>query len=515
MKKTRLVSLALSLCLLLAALLPAAALAEERPTLELFVNHTWWSLSDWSGSVPEYISDQLGIDIKVTVASDSQQLPLMIGGSTLPDLIYTDNSGNMITILSDPDLCYDWESLVETYVPGYTFDENRASINRAADGKFYTIRNNYSTAEELAKYPAALVGVNVPTVRKSIYEALGSPEIKTTEDFYQLLMQVKETYPDMIPCVFNTNWTGAGQSSCQFLTDFGCVNSDFGLDEETDTVSYYIFQNGRLDYYKYMNKLYRDGLMMAENYAFNNEDESFQYAYNLKCFAYIKGTNADELNQKCEALGTDADWVDLNVALNYDSSFKIYDSNIGWSGLFVSKSCKNPEAAAKLLSYLFTEDGMRTAFWGIEGTHWNWSEDGTYPVFCEEYSNSDWQKANGLTSWGLLSGTWACERLAKYEPNHPDAEARLRLSNEAKAKTVSCPAVGLIIPEADSDEQIIKSKLDNMVKTEEMKIFLAESEEACEEAYNAMLNQARNMGADELNAWANTIYQEAKTTMAK
>lgn len=85
MKKTRLVSLVLSLMMTLLLICPGSAAAQERPTLELFVNHTWWPLQNWNGSVPEYISNQLGVDIKVTVASDSQQLPLMIAGETLPD----------------------------------------------------------------------------------------------------------------------------------------------------------------------------------------------------------------------------------------------------------------------------------------------------------------------------------------------------------------------------------------------------------------------------------------------
>ena len=120
------------------------------------------------------------------------------------------------------------------------------------DGKFYTIRNNYSTPEELEEYDEALKGVNLPTVRKSIYEELGSPKIETLDDFYELLVQVKERYPELIPCMFNTNWTGAGQSSCQFLTDLGLIESNFAYDEETDEVSYYIFQEGRLDYYKFI-----------------------------------------------------------------------------------------------------------------------------------------------------------------------------------------------------------------------------------------------------------------------
>ena len=94
----------------------------EEAQLDLFVNHTWWPLPKWSGSVPEYITQQTGVDLNVTIAADSQQLPLMISSGELPDLIYTDNSGNMITLLSDPDLCWDWENLMEDYGSGFIFD---------------------------------------------------------------------------------------------------------------------------------------------------------------------------------------------------------------------------------------------------------------------------------------------------------------------------------------------------------------------------------------------------------
>ena len=487
----------------------------ESSDLTMFVNHTWWTPTEWKGLIPEYISKQTGVNLTTTIAADGEQLPLMISSGELPDLIYTDNAGNLITILSDPDLCWPLEDLMAEYYPGFVFEEGRAEVNRVSDGKFYTVRNNYSSPAELAKYDKAVVGVNKPTVRKSIYEALGSPEIKTTEDFYNLLMEVKEKYPDLIPAMFNTNWTGAGQSSCMFLTDFGCTYANFGYNENDDTVSYYITQDGRLDYYKYMNRLYRDGLMLAENYAFNNEDESYNYAYNLQCFAYIKGSNANELNQKCASMGVEEDWIDLPVALNYGTTFKRYDDNIGWSGLFVSKSCKDPAAAARLLAYLFYTEGMRAAFWGIEGEHWHWSEDGTYPLFIDDYYDSEWRQTTGIKQWGLLSGTWAAERLANFNANDPGVEDNIRLSDEAKASTIPCPAVGLVMPEADSDEQIIKSKLDTMVKAEEMKIYLAESEEACEQAYNDMIELARSQGMDELDAWANEAYQAAKEKMGQ
>ncbi len=136
--------------------------------------------------------------------------------------------------------------------------------------------------------------------------------------------------------------------------------------------------------------------------------------------------------------------MDLYTALNYDDSFKIYDSNIGWSGLFVSKNCKAPEAAARLLAYLFSDEGMRTAFWGIEGDMWNWSEDNKYPVFCDEYTDNDWQEKNGLTEWGLLSGTWATERLSYYNPDDEFQRSATDAQQPGKGKNsfLSCCGTG-------------------------------------------------------------------------
>ncbi len=311
--KKRFLSALLTLALLLSCM-AIPAVAEEPVTLDLFVNHTWWPLPSWSGSIPEYITQQTGVNLNVTVAADMQQLPLMLASGELPDLIYCDNTGNMQTRLASGDFCYDWETLMEHYMPGIQQNNDRATRYRQADGKYYTNLNNYSTPAELEQYACALVGVNSPTVQKKLYEELGSPEIKTTEDFINLLIAAKAAYPDIIPAVINTNWIGAGQTSSMFLDAFGCVNNNFGYDEANDKVMYYVEQPGRLDYYKYVNRLYREGLIIPENFAFNNEDESYDYAYNQKCFAYLKGNNAQELNQKRAGMGIESDWMDLDIA---------------------------------------------------------------------------------------------------------------------------------------------------------------------------------------------------------
>lgn len=512
MRKRAVSLLALAALLLSCLAMPTVAEGQEPVELDLFVNHTWWPLKSWSGSVCDYITEQTGVKPVVSVAADMQQLPLMLASGDLPDMIYCDNTGNMQARLANSELSWAWEDLMAQHKPGYQFDEDRAKLYRQEDGKFYTILNNYSTKAELEATPYALIGITTPTVQKGMYEQLGSPEIKSLEDFHDMLVAAKEKFPDKIPAVMNTNWIGMGQTSSMFLTQYGLDYNGFSLDEEKDTLSYYIFQKNRLDYYKYINRMYREGLILPENFAFSSEDESYQYAYNLECFAYLKGNNAVELNTKCAQLGVQSDWYDLQVAMGLGSTFKLYDRNAGWSGLYVSKSNKNPQKTADFLAYLFSPEGMHTSFWGIEGQHWNMSEEG-YPVFIPEFQDPTWKEANGLTYWGLLSGTWATERLSYYNPDDTYAADKLRLSNEAKENTVYCSAVGLVTPAADSDEQNTLTKLNDMVKNEEVKLYLAESEQACEQAYNDMLAMADQLGVKELETWANQAYQSAKEKM--
>jgi len=69
------------------------------------------------------------------------------------------------------------------------------------------------------------------------------------------------------------------------------------------------------------------------------------------------------------------------------------------------------------------------------------------------------------------------------------------------------------VPAADSDEQVIQANIDNMIKNEEMKIYLAKSEEDAKVALKAMLDKTKDIGIDRLEEWATKEYNEAKSLM--
>lgn len=70
--------------------------------------------------------------------------------------------------------------------------------------------------------------------------------------------------------------------------------------------------------------------------------------------------------------------------------------------------------------------------------------------------------------------------------------------------------MGMIRFETDSDESNINTKLDEMVKNQNTNIFMAESEEACEAAFNEMIAQAEQIGMSTLEDYANQTYPDLK-----
>ena len=75
---------------------------------------------------------------------------------------------------------------------------------------------------------------------------------------------------------------------------------------------------------------------------------------------------------------------------------------------------------------------------------------------------------------------------------------------------VQNPVIGLIRMETDSDEAVIQAKLNDMVGNEEINILMAESEEECVAAYEAMLAKADQIGVAKLVEYGNATYSELK-----
>lgn len=471
--------------------------------MDLFVNFNWWPLKEWAGSVPEEITQKTGIKFNVTIASDEKQLPLMIASGDLPEMIFTDNTGNMQKRLSDSNLSLPWNDLIDQYAPDFQIPQEISAMYTQKDGNFYTVLNNYSTKAEWDAADTALPNGAGIAVRADLMQKLGNPQVKSLDDFEKLLAAVKKQFPELIPLVLNSNWDGVGVHGSWLGNQFGL---NYGLNLNDDKVSYYLKNPARLDYYKYVNKLYREGYIIPENYSFKNEDESFNYAYNGKCFAYMKTTDvADSLNAKLKELGKDFTFQQITTSLTDD--VKYFTNGIGWAGVFITKNNKHPKEAINAMKFLRSEEGQHLGMWGIEGEHWTMNAQGS-PDFKFSSGDETFKNAEGIRWWGLLIGSAVTEGMFNY---NPQAVNTIPAAGEVKKNMVYQPAVGMLVPETDSEENNIKGKLDDMIKNQEVKIYLAKSEADCVNAFEELNQLAEKIGVAKYESWANTKYQEVKS----
>ncbi len=62
----------------------------------------------------------------------------------------------------------------------------------------------------------------------------------------------------------------------------------------------------------------------------------------------------------------------------------------------------------------------------------------------------------------------------------------------------------------DSEEENINTRLTEAVKNAQTNIYMADSEEACIEAYNFMIQQAEELNMGRLEEYGNEVYPELK-----
>lgn len=493
--KKRMIALTMAAAMVVPLAAQTTVLADEAPTLTIFVDETWWPYDTWEGAVPEEFESRLGVNIEVIRAADDNQLALMVSSGDMPDMICS----YRYQYLADSSVCYPLDELMAEY-PDVEFapDEAYQFVNKAADGHFYTIGCGFSPDYEYAKWDNILTEGPGFMYRQDIADELGL-KFETLEDIDAAFAAVKEAYPDMTVCSFNCahkfNW---------LLQQLGLKNGEY-YEAEDGTLKWWLEQEGLLDFYKKVNEWYRNGYISAENFAYQSEDETKEVCVSGKVFANFGYDNhADNYNT---AIGVNGDAFRFSLVTDeLSENCKNFNTGCGGRGLYITRSCENVEAAYKTLAYAYGDEGMKLLMWGIEGEDYTLDEAG-YPTFTYDFQgDNNVLQPRGLKYWGWLVHNAIVTSIAEATSDSQTALDRKNLS----AHLVANPVIGMIRFETDSAEANIKAKLDEMVKNQETNIFMADSEEACEAAFNEMLELANQIGMEQLVTFANESYPELK-----
>lgn len=479
-------------CFMLVSL-TGGAMAEsqnEPVTFTIFIDHPWYPVEAFTGIIPEEITRLTGVTLDPTIALDDQQLGVLIGSGDMPDLVFT---SSLIDQMSNPDISYSFEELIAQYDTGWEIPAKQLGIARgySEDETAYTVLMHYSEQsdwEDSSSVP--MVGSLI--YRTDLLEKIGSPAITSFDELYDVFAQMKENQSEFgLDAVLklNENW-----NTIVFRYLIGMGQLEFIEQEDGHNVHY-----SRDPRYKemlaWLNKCWRAGFISPDESYFVKGSESVPYGTwfaSAGCTQNMIPGALAETKKVNESYG-------LAELVPFDASSYVL-SDVGWSGVFITKSCDNPEAAIKFIQWMFTPEAQALTQMGRPDIDYTLNESGL-PVFSDAWiaALNDGTHNQVYNPWFYLGGSEIVEADSRVAPTDPalvaDAYAKIR------EKYDNLPWVMAALPKGFADEKVILDKIQEMIKTYEPKIIMAESDEAFEALYDEYIENAKKTGVETLEAY--------------
>jgi putative aldouronate transport system substrate-binding protein len=287
-----------------------------------------------------------------------------------------------------------------------------------------------------------------------------------------------------------------------------------------------------LEYYKLLNKWYRDGIL-AQDYLGVRPEDFFSRNESGQVFAYSYNWGLPgDVNSK---------WRDTDFGGKFDDLSKPYmrliegsltykgednlpkvssDYGTGWSSCFISTNCENPGRAICFMEFMKSPFGDKLTQWGIEGVHYE-LVDGL-PKNLESFQNRpDEEKGSDYT--GI--GPWYLQGSDRMEGVSSKAGATINAADQWAAedgaqgiadrtvKKAACyanknPAMSFARVEADDEEYAMNSKIADQWAKSVAAMITAESEAAVEQYYNEFVTYATDAGIAAVEARMTARYLE-------
>ncbi|MCQ2591531.1 MAG: extracellular solute-binding protein [Treponema sp.] len=347
---------------------------------------------DFEDDIAKEITNRTGVilDLIPRSAAMSDAITLMIANDNLSDYIYA--KGDMSKLI-EAGAVLPLDDFIEKYgenikkLYGDQLVRLRYSLS---DPSIYTVGTYEIKSKKLE------VSGNMQ-LQHSVLKEFGYPKIQTLDDYENILKAYIAKYPKI------NNHKTIGMS---LLTDswfwyltlsnpggFVLGYPDDGqwiVDQDTMIATYKFLHPQMQVYYKWLNKIYNEGLLDPESFTQTEED----WRRKLK-EGFVLGTtypNWGFPEIKTELIKNDMQermmaYLPVTVSEEIkDPSLKDYGFSGGW-GIAISKNCKDPEKAFKFLDWFCSEEAQILVNWGIEDQHYYYDNNGerkSFPYLDEQ-----------------------------------------------------------------------------------------------------------------------------------
>ena len=531
--KSRLVALlaVMMMCMSIFAPLTTASADLLNPveefTIDWYVDLSWWG---WNGLgfgqdlTSQILKEKTGVTINfITPATDGgEQLATMLASGDLPDVItlqglWDSNSRMLAYQMSQDGYLLAHNDLIEKYNPDMK-DVIRQDVfdwYAEGDGKTY-MTPNYAYSSQDLKQGEQLVPNRCITVRKDLWEKLGSPDMSTPEAFLAACKRAQEelTY-DGKEVIGLQLYEGANEA-------LSIMNQYFAVPFETQDGKYaYDFnQEGTKESLAFLNEAFRTGLVTESNFS-DTRDMINEKVASGRVFAMITAPQ-DFTGQMGSLYDTDPNAVYIPVLLrNHKGEDPVLSDIRGWGWLMtgITSSCERPDLVINLFEYLMSDEGQIDMVFGKEGETFNYNADGTISLtdaYYQAAANNDTKKY-ALSAMNLLDN-YAFRR--KFDSVPTDPKALVITDTLLKAPmapySYDYAASGLKLDPADprkEEVQQLNVAISNYRKTAIAELITAASVDAFNAKFDEVKATLVSMGVDKVIAYNADGYENAKKAL--
>lgn len=357
--------------------------SDEKNVTELswYINFSWFT-SKWGGNVvSDAITEKTGVSINfITPSGDSSdKLNSMLDANSLPDLVTLGWWEGKISEIIDKKLVYPLDELADKYDTYFWKVANDQTLQwyKSDDGHIYQYPNSSFSPSDYEEYDT-LASNETFLVRKDIYEAIGRPDMTTPEGFVKAVRKAAKMFPTidgnkMIP-VGSHEFIGTGCDSFDvFLCDFLAIpymKDGRAYDRITDPEY--------IKWLKAFRKLGAEGLLKDDIFL----DTRTQMDEKIKkgqyfCMLYQR-TDLSDAEMSLYNNNPDSIYIAIDGPRNSNGdTYKLPGTSInGWTITMISKNCKDPQKAIKLMTYMISEEGQLMTWLGVEGKTWEYDSEG-------------------------------------------------------------------------------------------------------------------------------------------
>lgn len=340
---------------------------EEKMTWTAFtVDYDGNDLSD-RAAFQKFMEDN-NIEIQFTSVLQNElteKRNTLLASRNYPDFFIKDNF-NDVDKYGQDGILIPLEDLIREYMPNLTAvmeERDGWRYITSGDGHVYTLPFFFDRAER----------VTPMWINKKWMERLDLSEPESYEDLYQILVAFKEQDAngngdpnDEIPLAFNT---ARPITRLLSLADYAYSHNTRLAVRDNGELFYVPNDESFKEFLAYVTKLYSEGLIYEDCFTIDRDT-----MLGLGQSGDVMGCFPETASFQMVGRDNDDDYIMIMPWAGLSET----ESGVNGGALAITDKCENPEVLLSWIDYLYTEEGARLAWMGVEGEAYEFLEDGTW-----------------------------------------------------------------------------------------------------------------------------------------